>query len=623
MSFTDDFNRADGPVGNGWTVTGPALGWAVSSNRLAVTSGSGDGTLLRDAATTDVVVKAKLNGDPSSSGLVARAVDNSNFLLLDLSGTDANLYVKTSGSYSFVSTPTTVVPGDVLELETRGATVLVRKNGVEVYRNESFGFGGATGNLVGFRKDTANNNPFNWDDFSWVSSNATSVAVPGEAATAVLAAPAGDVALLNFPGYEDAYSGDATPVAAAVAGQVATVGVAAPAGDVSGSANVEGALASEIYLITAHPGSVSSASAVSNSVAVDGPVATVSFGAPRGALTASSSTSTQMPVGGVATVVLAAPAGSVSATTGGGGGGAAVGSVNGATATVVLAAHPGTVSSPPIIAGPSAAITLAAPVGSVVTYTVNRADLVLTMSLIDSDVPVQPGTLRASVYNGTAYATVYFFLDGAATHFHSAALDETGSATVALPINNVTVGSHAVRVSETTTLPAATTVNDKAFTVSGAPAPVYVAPTPQTPPAPPDAPIDYWVFQAYDFSSLDNVETYTLPVNPKEYEPSYGGFAISSEPTTVSSGTVVSWEGVAPPETMRWSGRILTKEDHAAMLKVGVTGQRIWVTDHFRRRFLVKIASFTPQRVRDRARPWHHEYEMTAWVLQGEGVLVG
>lgn len=169
-SFTDDFNRANGAPGNGWTTYGPALDWQISGNQLGVVSGAvlGDGTLLREAG-TDVKVSATINGSTSTStGLVVRAVDNNNLVLLDTSGGAANLYVKNNGSYGFV-TNFNIALGDILEIETVGTTLTVRKNGVQQYTNTAFGFSGATGTKAGFRKDTGGGLGGMWDDFSWTA----------------------------------------------------------------------------------------------------------------------------------------------------------------------------------------------------------------------------------------------------------------------------------------------------------------------------------------------------------------------------------------------------------------------------------------------------------------------
>jgi len=274
----------------------------------------------------------------------------------------------------------------------------------------------------------------------------------------------------------------------------------------------------------------------------------------------------------------------------------------------------------------ASSLTVAAPVGQVVATAVppetfDRSGEGLTLTLVDTDVPSQPGTIRATVANGQATQTAYFFLDNATAAFVSQVLDTVGSASVNLPINNLTVGTHSIRVGPTTVQPVGTTANTKTFTVAQAAAPAPVGAAGTVPPLPPQAPVNHWTFQAYDFSSLANVDTYVLPVNPSKVDQSFGEQVLESEVTVVSSGLVFTWEGEGQPPLWRWEGVVLTNPDYLNALKLGVTGQRVYLTDHFRRRYLMKIASFTFQRVRDRARPWHHTYEATGWLLS-DGVVV-
>ena len=153
------------------------------------------------------------------------------------------------------------------------------------------------------------------------------------------------------------------------------------------------------------------------------------------------------------------------------------------------------------------------------------------------------------------------------------------------------------------------------------PAPEPTPITPAVEPPLPEVP-NRWVFQAYDFSSLDSVATYVLPLNPSQVDRGFGEFALVAEPTTVSNGRVILWEGAPKPVLWTWTGRLLSEDDVVEMQRWGTTGQRIWVTDDFGERYLVKVTSYEATRVRDKDRRWHHEYTMTAAVLAGRGVAV-
>lgn len=276
------------------------------------------------------------------------------------------------------------------------------------------------------------------------------------------------------------------------------------------------------------------------------------------------------------------------------------------------------------LAGVPGKIFVKGPIGDVSAAQIDRTLPPMTLTLLDSTVAVQPGTVRALVSGGPAAGTAYFFFGGStpAAHFQTAALDEGGGASVSLVITNRPVGSSIIIVGSTSVLPAQTAENSEPINITGAPPPTEATVVTAVPPMPPEAPVNHWVFQAYDFSSGGLVSTYTLPINPDRLDMSYGEFVIDHENTTVSNGRIVAWEGAPVPNIWRWSGAVLDEASYGAMVAIGTTGQRLYLTDHFRRRFLVKVASVSMQRVRDLERPWHHRYEMTAWILSGAGVVV-
>jgi hypothetical protein len=274
------------------------------------------------------------------------------------------------------------------------------------------------------------------------------------------------------------------------------------------------------------------------------------------------------------------------------------------------------------VGGLPAAITVTAPSGSVSAAVIDRTAVAMTLQLLDFEVTVQPGTVRVLVSGGPSAGTAYFFLGGSSTHFATAGLDEGGGASLTLSLPSMPTGPNVVRVGATSVAPTLTDDNSDAFTVSGAPPPPDEVFTPQVPPMPPEAPVNHWVFQGADFSNNNAVAVYTLPVNPSAVQMSFGEFVIDHEATTVSNGRLVAWEGAPAPNIWRWNGFVLDKQQHDALMAIGTTGQRLWLTDHLRRRYLVKIATCSLQRKRDIERPWLHTYEMTAWILSGEGVVV-
>lgn len=167
--ISDDFNRADGAVANGWSATGVALVWEVISNTLRVTSGSGDGQLIRPGRNDGVVRAKAVDSTMVSCGLVFRHKDANNYLMVDLNGTNGNatLYKRVGGTYTaIVSNFTTFTINDIFEAQFFGTTVRVLKNQTQVWTGTVTDFVGDTAAInVGFRKDTAGGTGGQWDDF--------------------------------------------------------------------------------------------------------------------------------------------------------------------------------------------------------------------------------------------------------------------------------------------------------------------------------------------------------------------------------------------------------------------------------------------------------------------------
>lgn len=270
--------------------------------------------------------------------------------------------------------------------------------------------------------------------------------------------------------------------------------------------------------------------------------------------------------------------------------------------------------------GAVARLSYAAPAGASQGYVIDRSGLILTLTLAGTTVN-SPGLLVATVGNGEPNGTAYFFYDASPTNFFSVALDDTGAArSIYLPVSQQLAGAHTLRVSATVAPPAAGSQANVSYTVGTSNDTGTVVPVTGAVPAMPNYP-NRWVFQAYDLTALGAVDTYVLPVNPSAMKRTFGSQNITDEATTLSSGNIISWEGALKAPTWIFSGHILTEAAYREFLKWGVTGQRFYVTDHFGQRYLVKVQSFEPKRVRDLARPFHHTYEMNVSVLNGTGVF--
>lgn len=253
--------------------------------------------------------------------------------------------------------------------------------------------------------------------------------------------------------------------------------------------------------------------------------------------------------------------------------------------------------------------TVGADVGKV--FVLDRTGSGVTLTPFGTDVPTQPGVLNVSVGNGAANEVVSFTFDGNATVVSTALLDAAGSSSsINIPVSGLSVGSHTVIVTSNTGTSTAVS-----FTVASAPLGFTPLPGGTLPPAVPTVAVQRWTFQAYNFSDVNAVATYTLPYNPVKISQNFGEIKITSVPTTVVNGLSLSWEGNPVPTTWSWEGQVLTKADHDALVFWAGRNDRVWLTDEFLRRFLLKIESLSMIRRRDPDRPWHHKYVMTASYL--------
>lgn len=269
-----------------------------------------------------------------------------------------------------------------------------------------------------------------------------------------------------------------------------------------------------------------------------------------------------------------------------------------------------------IISAPTPATATGSAVsGTHVVGADRRFEKTLLLTVLDTSVPVQPGTLNVQVGNGDPFGPAYFFLDSVATPFASALLDRNGAlAQVRLPITNLTVGTHRISASKTTVNPG----GGSTFEVLTA-QPVFAALPAGQPPAAANTG-NRWAFQAYDFSDLANVDTYVFTINPSTVSRSFGVITTTTQQVASTDGAVVTWEGAPVPQVWSWSGTVLEKADHDQLVRWSQTGQRVWLTDHFQRRYLVKMEGLTMTPVRDPQHPWHHEYQMSAVALSGVGI---
>lgn len=250
-------------------------------------------------------------------------------------------------------------------------------------------------------------------------------------------------------------------------------------------------------------------------------------------------------------------------------------------------------------------------------FVLDRSGDMITLNLTNTGTIPQPGTLLVNVGNGRAYDTVSFSIDGVATGV-TTQLDGAGTVTqMAIGVDGYSAGGHVITVTGVNgTSPQVSFVLDSSSPVL-TPLPVGVLPPPVAVTA-----VQRWTFQAYNFSSVLAVPTYTFAINPTSLQQVFGEPRITSLPSTVINGMTFSWEG--SPQALTWTaeGRTLTQADHDALVFWSQRNDRVWLTDEFLRRFLIKVDTLKMTRIRDVDRPWHHIYTMTFTVLAGAGVLI-
>lgn len=167
-TFSDNFNRADGSIGNGWTVL--AGTWAISSNRLASTSITTNATISQTGtpmATNDQWAEIRVINPVSTFGPVVRhdgSTVGNFYMLRRTSGTQLSLYKNIAGATTLMTTVNiTLAVNDVMRIEAIGNTINGYINGVLV--STTTDSARPTGAYCGLRV-TGNTSGGTWDDFA-------------------------------------------------------------------------------------------------------------------------------------------------------------------------------------------------------------------------------------------------------------------------------------------------------------------------------------------------------------------------------------------------------------------------------------------------------------------------
>lgn len=169
VTALDQFNRADSAVTLGTAATGQAWQaasgtWGILTNRAYNVSGTGGGTAVVEAGSSDMTVQARINTYGNGNGLVARFSNMSNHYQGYVQGTECGIYKVVAGVTTAVGAApvaTTTASDDILTFSVIGSQLTLLKNGVVIVARTDSSL--TTGTKGGIRGDT-NSNKF--DDFS-------------------------------------------------------------------------------------------------------------------------------------------------------------------------------------------------------------------------------------------------------------------------------------------------------------------------------------------------------------------------------------------------------------------------------------------------------------------------
>ena len=139
LSFTDTFNRADGPVGNGWSQIFGAVTPVIAGNALTTgIDGEAEIILTPQNLTNDHYAQAVINNastigtDPRGVTLLVRVVNAHNFYGLRIQGNTWAMFRRVGGVNASLGNGTFNGVPVTARLAIAGATLSAQINGVEV-----------------------------------------------------------------------------------------------------------------------------------------------------------------------------------------------------------------------------------------------------------------------------------------------------------------------------------------------------------------------------------------------------------------------------------------------------------------------------------------------------------
>lgn len=117
-------------------------------------------------------------------------------------------------------------------------------------------------------------------------------------------------------------------------------------------------------------------------------------------------------------------------------------------------------------------------------------------------------------------------------------------------------------------------------------------------------------------------DAYTFEFNPSEMTSPHGAKRIEFAATTAVRGEKIAFEGSAEPVQWQFTGAIFTKAMHDELLYWSKKNNRVWLTDHLGRAWLIYITNYAPIPLRSVGKPWRHNYTVNALIFFGPVVPV-
>ena len=119
----------------------------------------------------------------------------------------------------------------------------------------------------------------------------------------------------------------------------------------------------------------------------------------------------------------------------------------------------------------------------------------------------------------------------------------------------------------------------------------------------------------WSFEDPVAVETYSFEINPNEGGSLQYEKKITYQDTIGYLGNTLIFEGSDAPQTMEFSGVLLSQEQHETFINWFQKRRQILVKDDLGRTYVIYITKYAPKRNRRRSHPWHHSYTISAIVL--------